>query len=52
MSYLKKPGMEPPAIPPQPPSPLSKTKTKPRAAAQKAKKLFAVDDYSVYDESP
>jgi len=55
MSYLKETatkssGLSNELLPP--PKSTSKTRPKSRAAAQKAKKLFAVDEYSVYDESP
>jgi len=42
-SPMKKPTLPPPSAKPKP---------KARAAAQKAKKLFAMDGYSIFDESP
>ena len=42
-SPMKKPTLPPPS---------AKSKPKSRAAAQKAKKLFAMDGYSIFDESP
>ena len=42
-SPMKKPTLPPPS---------AKSKPKARAAAQKAKKLFAMDGYSIFDESP
>ena len=55
MSYLKETATKSSGLSNEsfaPPKSTSKTKPKSRAAAQKAKKLFAVDEYSVYDESP
>ena len=43
-SPMKKPTLPPPSA--------KSAKPKARAAAQKAKKLFAMDGYSIFDESP